>query len=159
MRSPSSGGPEPTTLTLTPDSSQLFVYNSFNLSCGANSSRWQVRRSPASGRTLGTCGAQGGDDPAGCYLESAQLSDSAVYWCESPTRQRSNSVNVSVYGRTSSRTVSSDRPSTRLTETCLLPLSRQTSDPAESCPPCEVWGPRGPELPNQDQYFQPGCFL
>uniref|UniRef100_A0A7N8XHG0 Ig-like domain-containing protein n=1 Tax=Mastacembelus armatus TaxID=205130 RepID=A0A7N8XHG0_9TELE len=88
-------------LTVSPDSSQHFEYEDLSLSCGANSSYhgWRVRRVPTSGGKISSCGeAWGTPTPFGCLIQTAKQPDSAVFWCESPTRQRSNSVNITVHG-------------------------------------------------------------
>ncbi|XP_070711239.1 sialoadhesin-like [Pempheris klunzingeri] len=92
------GDSEPPSLTLLPDSSQLFEYEDVTLSCGANSSRrgWSIVR--ASANVLSGCGEQWGTRTSfGCALQTAKQSDSGVYWCQSAARQRSNSVSVSVH--------------------------------------------------------------
>ncbi|KAK2899410.1 hypothetical protein Q8A73_012539 [Channa argus] len=88
-------------LTPFPDSSQRFEYENLSLSCGDNSSNlgWTVKRSTTSGRKMSSCGeAWGARTEFGCVLDTAKQPDSAVYWCESLARQRSNSVNITIYG-------------------------------------------------------------
>uniref|UniRef100_A0A672FTS0 Ig-like domain-containing protein n=1 Tax=Salarias fasciatus TaxID=181472 RepID=A0A672FTS0_SALFA len=83
------------------DVSQLFEYDSLILSCGANSSAmgWTIRRfTNAPPRRSGTCGQQWGSPVAsGCRLNAVKKRDGAVYWCESRSMQRSNSLNISVF--------------------------------------------------------------
>ncbi|XP_029943298.1 basement membrane-specific heparan sulfate proteoglycan core protein-like isoform X2 [Salarias fasciatus] len=91
----------PMLLTVSPDVSQLFEYDSLILSCGANSSAmgWTIRRfTNAPPRRSGTCGQQWGSPVAsGCRLNAVKKRDGAVYWCESRSMQRSNSLNISVF--------------------------------------------------------------
>ncbi|KAM9335146.1 uncharacterized protein ABDE67_020103 [Symphorus nematophorus] len=44
---------------------------------------------------------------SGCRIEIIKKHDSAIYWCESPAKQRSNSVNITVYGSTTPVTLQS----------------------------------------------------
>ncbi|XP_044039998.1 Fc receptor-like protein 5 isoform X2 [Siniperca chuatsi] len=94
--------PDPASLTVLSDSSQLFEYENLSLSCGDNSSfhKWKVIRSTTSVGKLSSCGDQWGTPTHfGCVIQTAKQPDSAIYWCESPTRQRSNSVKISVYDK------------------------------------------------------------
>ncbi|KAM7376862.1 hypothetical protein PAMA_013570 [Pampus argenteus] len=89
----------PASLTLTPDSSQLFEYERLSLSCGENSTGWQIRRSTAPSDKISNCGEEWGTlTDFGCMIQTAKRPDSAIYWCESAARQRSNSANVTVHG-------------------------------------------------------------
>ncbi|XP_070785543.1 Fc receptor-like protein 5 [Enoplosus armatus] len=93
---------DPASLTVSPNSSQLFEYKNLDLSCGDSSSfrEWKVVRSTTSGGKLSGCGEEWGiPTHSGCLVQTAKKPDSAIYWCESPARQRSNSVNITVYGR------------------------------------------------------------
>ncbi|XP_039997528.1 Fc receptor-like protein 5 [Xiphias gladius] len=93
---------DPASLTVSPDSSQLIEYDNLSLNCGDNSSfhGWRIKRFTTFRGELSGCGeAWGTPTSFGCVLRTAKQPDSAVYWCESPARQRSNSVNITVYGR------------------------------------------------------------
>ncbi|KAM4565471.1 sialoadhesin-like [Fundulus diaphanus] len=89
---------KPASLTVDPDVSQLFEYDYFSLSCGIDSSSqgWTIKRVPANKTKVSSC-----DKPtsSGCSLQRAKPSDSGLYWCESPSRQRSNTVSITVYDR------------------------------------------------------------
>ncbi|XP_044198002.1 neural cell adhesion molecule 2-like isoform X1 [Thunnus albacares] len=93
------------TLTVTPDSSQLFEYESLSLSCGENSSStgWGVRRAVVTSDNntyeISSCGDKWGTVTVfGCTIQTAKQPDSAIYWCESAARQRSNSASITVHG-------------------------------------------------------------
>uniref|UniRef100_UPI0037E918DB sialoadhesin-like n=1 Tax=Semicossyphus pulcher TaxID=241346 RepID=UPI0037E918DB len=94
-------GSDRASLTVSPDSSQLFEYrNLISLSCGDNSSSdgWRVIRATTSDQQLSTCGDKWGNPTSsGCHLKTPKTPDSATYWCESPARQRSNSVTITVH--------------------------------------------------------------
>ncbi|XP_038587844.1 Fc receptor-like protein 5 isoform X2 [Micropterus salmoides] len=83
------------------DTSQLFEYENLNVSCGDNSSvhEWKVMRNttPEGGRFSSCGGLWGTLTHFGCILYTAKPLDSAIYWCESPARQRSNSVNITIH--------------------------------------------------------------
>ncbi|XP_078020398.1 Fc receptor-like protein 5 isoform X2 [Epinephelus lanceolatus] len=86
-------------LTVSPDSSQMFEYKSLSLSCGDNSSSqgWKIIRSTTSDGKISSCGEKGRrPTSSGCDIRGAKQSDSATYWCESPTKQRSNSLNITI---------------------------------------------------------------
>ncbi|XP_015257716.1 PREDICTED: high affinity immunoglobulin gamma Fc receptor I-like [Cyprinodon variegatus] len=92
-------GSKPASLTVSPDSSQLFEYDSFSLSC-ENISRpqeWKIKRNPNNGKQISSCGDGWGQlASSGCNILTAKPTDSAIYWCESPSKQRSNSVHITV---------------------------------------------------------------
>ncbi|XP_078020400.1 uncharacterized protein LOC117245744 isoform X2 [Epinephelus lanceolatus] len=90
---------EPPLLTVSPDSSQMFEYKSLSLSCGDNSSSqgWKIIRSTTSDGKISSCGGTWGDlTSSGCDIRGAKQSDSATYWCESPAKQQSNSLNITI---------------------------------------------------------------
>uniref|UniRef100_A0A3Q2ZSJ2 Ig-like domain-containing protein n=1 Tax=Kryptolebias marmoratus TaxID=37003 RepID=A0A3Q2ZSJ2_KRYMA len=63
---------EPASLTVSPDSSQLFEYETFHLSCGDDSSSgWEVKRFTTSGGKMGNCGDQWGNKTKGCFLQTS----------------------------------------------------------------------------------------
>ncbi|KAK2863464.1 hypothetical protein Q5P01_002997 [Channa striata] len=91
---------DPVSLIPSPDSSQRLEYENLSLSCGDNSINrgWKVTRSTTSGSKMSSCGDSWGTPTKfGCLLDTAKQPDSAVYWCESPAKQRSNSVNITIY--------------------------------------------------------------
>lgn len=85
------------TLTPSPNSAQMFEYKDLNLSCGIQG--WTVKRFSTFDKQVSRCEVWGKATSYGCILHKIRGLDSAVYWCESPTHQRSNSVNITVYGR------------------------------------------------------------
>ncbi|XP_049923430.1 Fc receptor-like protein 5 isoform X4 [Epinephelus moara] len=90
---------EPVLLTVSPDSSQMFEYKSLSLSCGDNSSSqgWKIIRSTTSDGKISSCGGTWGDlTSSGCDIQRAKQTDSATYWCASPTKQRSNSLDITI---------------------------------------------------------------
>ncbi|XP_059210450.1 sialoadhesin-like [Centropristis striata] len=89
---------EPASLTPFPDLAQLFEYENLFLSCGFNSSfsGWKVVRSnmnPICGEKYGKA------NESGCHITTGKEHDSATYWCESPTKQRSNSLDITLYDK------------------------------------------------------------
>ncbi|XP_068569188.1 sialoadhesin-like [Cebidichthys violaceus] len=94
---------DPVRLTTSPDSSQLLEYDTLSLSCGnASVHGWNVIRSTTSEGKISSCVEWGKLTSTGCVVQLTKLPDSATYWCQSPAHQRSNSVQINVYG--------SDRP-------------------------------------------------
>ncbi|XP_069543777.1 sialoadhesin-like [Brachyistius frenatus] len=93
-------GSNPPSLTPSPDSSQHLEYEDLSLNCGNDTSShgWRVRRFTASDGTMSSCGDKWGTPtPSGCHLTIVKQPDSALYWCETPAKRRSNSVNISVH--------------------------------------------------------------
>ncbi|XP_071315342.1 high affinity immunoglobulin gamma Fc receptor I-like isoform X2 [Trachinotus anak] len=91
---------DPLSLTTSPDSPQMIEYEKLTLNCGANSSLhgWRIKRFTTFTGKLSACGDKWGTPTSfGCVIITAKQPDSAVYWCESPARQRSDSVNITVY--------------------------------------------------------------
>uniref|UniRef100_A0A8C9ZWT3 Ig-like domain-containing protein n=1 Tax=Sander lucioperca TaxID=283035 RepID=A0A8C9ZWT3_SANLU len=101
----------PASLLASPDVSQLFEYHPLSLSCGNNSRShgWRIiRATKVDGKEgmLVNCSEKWGDaSPSGCDIHTAKKTDSGVYWCESPARQRSNSLSISFYGTIPGRPV------------------------------------------------------
>ncbi|CAJ1048402.1 high affinity immunoglobulin gamma Fc receptor I-like isoform X2 [Xyrichtys novacula] len=94
-------GSGPVSLSVSPDSSHTFEYENLTLSCGKDSrSRgWRVIRASYPKLKLSTCGnGWGYPTGSGCFFNTTKKSDSAIYWCESPRKQRSNSVDITVHG-------------------------------------------------------------
>ncbi|KAL3050914.1 hypothetical protein OYC64_001233 [Pagothenia borchgrevinki] len=106
-------GSDPASLVISPASAQVFEYRNLSLSCGVNSSveGWRIFRSTITtfstsatgvrtvnpgGKTSG-CGDNWGNiTSCGCNIYTSKQADTAIYWCETPVKQRSNSLNVSV---------------------------------------------------------------
>ncbi|XP_075307274.1 high affinity immunoglobulin gamma Fc receptor I-like [Odontesthes bonariensis] len=85
-------------LTVSPDSSQLFEYEHLSLSCSNSSHEWRVRRFTFSDGVLSSCGREWGtQNSSECAIKTAKRQYTGIYWCESPAKQRSNSVNISIY--------------------------------------------------------------
>ncbi|XP_041635774.1 high affinity immunoglobulin gamma Fc receptor I-like isoform X2 [Cheilinus undulatus] len=83
------------------DSSQMFEYRNLCLRCGNNSRSlgWRVTRATFTDQKLSPCGGKwGSPSSSGCCVSTAKKSDSATYWCESVTSQRSNSARITVHG-------------------------------------------------------------
>ncbi|XP_078099887.1 Fc receptor-like protein 5 isoform X1 [Sander vitreus] len=96
----------PASLTASPRWSQLFEYKKLSLNCGDHHRLhgWKIFRSTSSNaKTSGkmsSCGDDWGDLTAvGCDLHAAKQDDSAIYWCQSPRKQRSNSLNISFHDK------------------------------------------------------------
>ncbi|XP_072235758.1 high affinity immunoglobulin epsilon receptor subunit alpha-like [Leuresthes tenuis] len=90
---------KPPFLTVSPDSSQLFEYDKLSLSCSNNSSShgWRIQRFLLHNGILSSCGkGLGIQNSAECTIKIAKKQDSGIYWCESPAKQRSNSVIISI---------------------------------------------------------------
>ncbi|XP_071379922.1 Fc receptor-like protein 2 isoform X1 [Centroberyx affinis] len=86
-------------LHVSPDSSQLFRYDSVSLSCSdrLNSTGWRVRRNTSDGGVrLCSSGWGVASSVSACTIRNAYPSDSGVYWCESREGERSNSVSITV---------------------------------------------------------------
>ncbi|XP_062239551.1 sialoadhesin-like [Platichthys flesus] len=91
---------EPASLSASPDSSQLSEYENLSLNCGSDSSfhDWTIKRFTNETKKLSSCGDDWGKTTSsGCIVQTVKQLDSAIYWCESPARQRSNSINITVY--------------------------------------------------------------
>ncbi|TDG99447.1 hypothetical protein EPR50_G00193370 [Perca flavescens] len=95
----------PASLLSSPDVSQLFEYEGLSLSCGDNSRShgWRIIRATKldgkEGMLVNSSEKWGEASSSGFTIHAAKKSDSGVYWCESPAKQRSNSLHISFYGR------------------------------------------------------------
>ena len=91
-------------LSVSPDVTQLFEYDGRSLSCGNNSRShgWRIIRATKldgkEGMLVNSSEKWGEASPSGFRIHAAKKTDSGVYWCESPARQRSNSLSISFYG-------------------------------------------------------------
>lgn len=102
---------DPASISLWPNWAQLFEYENLALNCSHNSRSlgWKVVRAPhnatSNGKlTLQHCGDHWGQPTSsGCALFTIKRHDTGVYWCESPSKARSNSVNISIYGESNSK--------------------------------------------------------
>ncbi|XP_054456939.1 sialoadhesin-like isoform X1 [Anoplopoma fimbria] len=89
---------DPVSLSVSPDSSQLLEYENLYLSCGDNSGShgWRVNKFNAT-TIMSSCKDEWRNQTTvGCFIQ--MVKHSATYWCESPAKQRSNSVKISVTG-------------------------------------------------------------
>ncbi|XP_078791993.1 Fc receptor-like protein 5 isoform X1 [Oryzias latipes] len=83
-------------LSIRPNRSQFFQYDSFAVSCTADSSGWTVKRN-TSVHVDQECHRSGGvPGESLCVIEMAYPSDTGVYWCENERGRSSNAVSISV---------------------------------------------------------------
>uniref|UniRef100_A0AAZ3NRE5 Ig-like domain-containing protein n=2 Tax=Oncorhynchus tshawytscha TaxID=74940 RepID=A0AAZ3NRE5_ONCTS len=84
-------------LSVSPDRSQFFEYESVSLSCEVqgNSAGWRVVRNTERG-ILSECKTTWGELKGSSCIVSLIPSDSGVYWCESGSGKHSNAVNITV---------------------------------------------------------------
>uniref|UniRef100_A0A673WA43 Ig-like domain-containing protein n=1 Tax=Salmo trutta TaxID=8032 RepID=A0A673WA43_SALTR len=87
----------PASLSVSPDRSQFFKYESVSLSCEVqgNSTGWRVVRNPERGNHT-ECNTDWGTPQGSSCIVSLISSDSGVYWCESGSGEHSNAVNITV---------------------------------------------------------------
>ncbi|XP_064786776.1 Fc receptor-like protein 5 isoform X2 [Oncorhynchus masou masou] len=85
-------------LSVSPDRSQFFEYESVSLSCEVqgNSARWRVVRNTSRG-ILSECSTDWGKQQGSSCIMLLIPSDSGVYWCESGSGQHSHAVNITVH--------------------------------------------------------------
>ncbi|XP_071234944.1 low affinity immunoglobulin gamma Fc region receptor II-like [Salvelinus alpinus] len=88
----------PASLSVSPDRSQFFEYESVSLSCEVqgNSTGWRVVRNTSRG-ILSECNTDWGKQRGSSCTVSLTPSDSGVYWCESGSGEHSNAVNITVH--------------------------------------------------------------
>lgn len=97
---------EDTSISVEPNTAQIFEYEKMALSCGndSHSLGWRVMRAARTGNSgdqlsLQPCGTQWGNvTNSGCRIPTSKPKHTGLYWCESPTKARSNFLNISVYG-------------------------------------------------------------
>ncbi|XP_036842934.1 Fc receptor-like protein 2 isoform X3 [Oncorhynchus mykiss] len=84
-------------LSVSPDRSQFFEFESVSLSCEVQgkSAGWRVKRYTVSGESS-DCGRKWGKPEGSSCNVSLIKSYSGVYWCESGSGEHSNSVNITV---------------------------------------------------------------
>lgn len=102
---------EPASLSLWPNLAQLFEYENLTLTCShsGRSLGWKVVRASHNATSnekmrLQRCGTWGRPTSSGCALITIKIRDTGIYWCESPSKARSNLVNISVYSESNSKT-------------------------------------------------------
>ncbi|XP_026154593.1 sialoadhesin-like [Mastacembelus armatus] len=87
------------TLTVLPNRSQFFQYESVHLSCGnhGNSSKWTLKRSTSLNNSEDSDQIWTGTNGSNWYIQNIYWFDSGTYWCESAAGGRcSNTINISV---------------------------------------------------------------
>uniref|UniRef100_A0A8C7FHZ6 Ig-like domain-containing protein n=1 Tax=Oncorhynchus kisutch TaxID=8019 RepID=A0A8C7FHZ6_ONCKI len=99
----------PASLSISPDRSQFFKYESVSLSCEVqgNSTGWRVVRNTSRG-ILSECNTDWGKPQGSSCIVSLIPSHSGVYWCESGSGEHSNAVIISVLSNQASLIVSPD---------------------------------------------------
>ncbi|XP_022625355.1 low affinity immunoglobulin gamma Fc region receptor III-like isoform X2 [Seriola dumerili] len=102
------------TLSIHPDRSQFFRYETFTLSCAVpgNSSSWTLKRNTSSGSFVSCEVGWGRLRGSSCSILGVYSSDTGVYWCESKEGERSNVLDISV----NSGTVLLESPALPVTE-------------------------------------------
>ncbi|XP_039678139.1 sialoadhesin-like isoform X3 [Perca fluviatilis] len=124
-------------LSVSPDVTQLFEYDGLSLSCGNNSRShgWRIIRATKldgkEGMLVNSSEKWGEASPSGFRIHAAKKTDSGVYWCESPARQRSNSLSISFYGTDKIILQSPGRP---VMEGDNVTLHCKTNQPWDSLP-------------------------
>ncbi|KAM9400855.1 uncharacterized protein ACWYII_030658 isoform 2-T2 [Salvelinus alpinus] len=85
-------------LSISPDRSQFFKFESVSLSCEVqgNSTGWRVVRNTERGN-LSECNTTWGKQQGSSCNVSLIPSHSGVYWCESGSGEHSNDVNITVH--------------------------------------------------------------
>ncbi|XP_071022341.1 sialoadhesin-like [Oncorhynchus clarkii lewisi] len=88
----------PVSLSVSPDRSQFFEYESVSLSCEdqGNSAGWRVMRNAERGNHT-ECNTDWGKQQGPSCNTLLIPSDSGVYWCESGSGEHSNAVNITVH--------------------------------------------------------------
>ncbi|XP_071315729.1 low affinity immunoglobulin gamma Fc region receptor II-c-like isoform X2 [Trachinotus anak] len=88
------------TLTVLPNRSQFFLYESVSLSCGqqGNSSDWTVKRNISPEITEDCPRPTDRRNESHCFIDHVYIFDTGVYWCESAAGKCSNTVNITVTG-------------------------------------------------------------
>ncbi|KAK3546619.1 hypothetical protein QTP70_031232, partial [Hemibagrus guttatus] len=89
------GGSPPVSLIISPNRTQHFTADSLSLSCDdqSDSTGWTVRGYTHNKR-LFNCSSVSGST---CNISSLSTSHTGVYWCQSESGGRSNSVNITVH--------------------------------------------------------------
>ncbi|XP_059210482.1 uncharacterized protein LOC131989306 [Centropristis striata] len=114
-----------TSLTVSPDRSQFFKYESLSLSCDGDteSSAWKVKAKTVRG--VSECGRDWGDLKAStCIINGAFSWNTGEYWCESTSGETSPAANITITGKFTS-------PSTgESNQTLILPLENTLNNSA-----------------------------
>ncbi|XP_005754323.1 Fc receptor-like protein 5 [Pundamilia nyererei] len=85
------------TLSIHPGRSVFFFYETVTLSCAVpgSFSSWTVKRNTST-RSSVSCETWGQLNGSSCTIKGVYPSDSGVYWCESDSRECSNTINITV---------------------------------------------------------------
>ncbi|XP_025757445.1 Fc receptor-like protein 5 isoform X3 [Oreochromis niloticus] len=85
------------TLSIHPDRSVLFFYETVTLSCAVpgSFSSWTVKRNTSTKSSV-SCETWGQLNGSSCTIKGVYPSDSGVYWCESDSGECSNTINIRV---------------------------------------------------------------
>ncbi|XP_058479680.1 low affinity immunoglobulin gamma Fc region receptor II-like [Solea solea] len=85
-------------LTVLPNRSQFFMYESMTLTCGqlGNSSDWRVMMNTSPNATRECRGSGNETDKSSCFIDHVLQLDAGVYWCESEAGVRGDIINISV---------------------------------------------------------------
>ncbi|XP_039883214.1 Fc receptor-like protein 5 isoform X1 [Simochromis diagramma] len=89
--------PAAATLSIHPGRSVFFYYETVTLSCAVpgSFSSWTVKRNTST-RSFVSCETWGQLNGSSCTIKGVYPSDSGVYWCESDSRECSNTINITV---------------------------------------------------------------
>ncbi|XP_061566785.1 sialoadhesin-like [Cololabis saira] len=87
----------PAALSIRPDQSQFFRYESFTMDCAVpgNGTGWTVKRNTPSKLVVCEDG-WGRPNGSSCFKQSVYTSDTGLYWCESKWGECSNVLNITV---------------------------------------------------------------
>ncbi|XP_064872504.1 Fc receptor-like protein 5, partial [Oncorhynchus nerka] len=91
-------GHDGVSLSVRPNRSQFFEYESLIVSCEVqgSSAGWTLKRYTSTGK-LSACGTDWGKQQGFSCIVSLIPSDSGVYWCESGSGEHSTAVNITVH--------------------------------------------------------------
>ncbi|XP_028973568.1 low affinity immunoglobulin gamma Fc region receptor II-a-like isoform X1 [Esox lucius] len=81
-------------LHISPDSSQVFEYDSLTVSCDVG---WVVKRFTLKEETTECGNTWGKRNILDCIISSLRTRDIGQYWCESGSGERSSTVNITVH--------------------------------------------------------------
>uniref|UniRef100_A0A7N8WP72 Fc receptor-like A n=1 Tax=Mastacembelus armatus TaxID=205130 RepID=A0A7N8WP72_9TELE len=86
------------TLSIHPDRSQFFRYETFTLSCEVPGtfSGWKVMRNTSSSSLVPCEAGWGLPEGSSCTNKAVYTSDTGLYWCESEQGEHSNVLNITV---------------------------------------------------------------
>ncbi|XP_031600265.1 low affinity immunoglobulin gamma Fc region receptor II-like [Oreochromis aureus] len=88
-------------LSIHPDRSQFFWYDTITLSCEGtdNSGNWTLKRNTSSKTAESCISGWGVSNQTSCTIMDTYASDTGIYWCESDRRECSETINITVtYG-------------------------------------------------------------